>query len=143
MGIADKVWSWLGVAEEEVHEEIVPLNTGLEINNRQMSNVVSIHSSNKTMKVVVCEPQSFDEVQLLADHLKNRKQLIVNFENTNSDVARRIIDFLSGAIYSLEGSCQQLGTHIFIFAPNNMEITRDNRSNIRRHGMWNPNGGDR
>lgn len=139
MGIVDKVWNWLGVAEEEVHEEIVPLSPGPEIHSRQLSNVVSIHA-NKTMKVVVAEPLSFDEVQLLADHLKNRKQLILSFEKTSSEVARRMIDFLSGAIYSLEGSCQQLGDYIFIFAPSNMEISRDSRSTIRRHGLWNAGG---
>lgn len=139
MGIVDKVWNWLGVVEEEVHEETVPLSPGPELHSRQASNVVSIHT-NKTMKAVVSEPVSFDEVQILADHLKNRKQLILSFEKTTPDAARRIIDFLYGAVYSLEGSCQQLGDHIFIFAPSNMEITRDSRSTIRRHSVWSAGG---
>ncbi|HWP98040.1 MAG TPA: cell division protein SepF [Syntrophomonadaceae bacterium] len=142
MGLTDKVWSWLGVAEEEVHEELITLPPGPEVNSRQMNNVVPIHS-NKTMKVVMCEPQTFDEVQVLADHLKNRKQLIISFENTTPDIARRVIDFLSGSIYSLDGTCQQLGSNIFVFAPSNMEISRDKGSIMRRHNFWNPSGGER
>lgn len=144
MGLTDKVWSWLGVAEEEVQEELITIPPGPDTNSRQAgsNNVVSIHS-NKTMKVVMCEPQNFEEVQMLADHLKNRKQLIISFENTSPDIARRIIDFLSGSIYSLDGSCQQLGSNIFVFAPSNMEISRDNRSHMRRAGFWNPTGGER
>ena len=81
MGKMNKLWNWLGLETEEVKEEYIDLPAVSDENPRSISNVVSIHS-NKTMKVVVCEPDSFDEVQMLADHLKNRKQVILNFENT-------------------------------------------------------------
>ena len=95
------------------------------------------------MKVVVCEPDSFEEVQVLADHLKSRKQLILNFENTQPDEARRIIDFISGTTYALDGNSQQLGKNVFVFAPNNVEIAKDVRSLIRKPGLFNPFGGER
>lgn len=142
MGVFNKMWSWLGLeGEEVVREEYVSLPGSVEDNQKQ-TNIVSIHT-NKTMKVVVCEPDSFDEVQVMADHLKSRKQLILNFENTQPDEARRIIDFISGTTYALEGNSQQLGKNIFVFAPNNVEISKDHRALIRKPGMINPFGGER
>ena len=141
MGIGDKFWSWLGVEHEEVREELLEIPKNLE-ESRNTANIVSIHT-NKTMKVVVCEPESFDEVQILADHLKNRKQVIMNMEATSPEIAQRIIDFLSGTTYALDGHSQQLGRHIFLFTPSNVEITRDHRSVIRRPGWFNTPGVDR
>jgi len=143
MGVFSKVWTWLGLESEEVvREEYVSLPGNVEENLKTQSNIVSIHST-KTMKVVVCEPDSFDEVQVLADHLKSRKQLILNFENTQPDEARRIIDFISGTTYALDGNSQQLGKNVFVFAPNNVEIAKDARSIIRKPGLINPFGGER
>ncbi len=143
MGVFSKMWAWLGLGSEEiVREELVSLPGNAEENQKPLSNIVSIHS-NKTMKVGVCEPDSFEEVQVLADHLKARKQLILNFENTNADEARRIIDFISGTTYALDGNSQQLGKNVFVFAPNNVEIAKDARSIIRKPGLLNPFGGER
>lgn len=144
MGVFSKVWAWLGLESEEeiVREEYVSLPGNVEENQKALSNIVSIHS-NKTMKVVVGEPGSFEEVQVLADHLKSRKQLILNFENTPQDEARRIIDFISGTTYALDGNSQQLGKNVFVFAPNNVEIAKDARTLIRKPGLLNPFGGER
>ena len=143
MGKMKQFLNWLDVEQEVVREEYVdmPDNT-VDDNPRGVSNVVSIHT-NKTMKVVVCEPDSLDEVQILADHLKNRKQVILNFENTPKELSQRIIDFISGTTYALEGNSQQLGSDIFIFTPSNVEIARDARSIMRKHGFGSIFGGDR
>lgn len=130
MGLLDSFWNWLGV-QTEVEEHVMELPAGPDYDNKAANNVVSIHS-NKNMKVVVCEPERFDEVQALADHLKNRKQVILNFENTNPEISQKIIDFISGAVYALDGQSQQLGRHIFLFAPSNVEVTRDHRSIMRK-----------
>lgn len=142
MGLMDKFWMWLGVEREEIKEEIVELPGSSEDGGRGIANVVSLHT-NKTVKVVVCEPDSFDEVQVIADHLKNRKQVILNFENTTPEVSQRVIDFISGATYSLDGHSQQLGKNIFIFTPSNVEIAKDHRSLMRKHSMNNPFGGEK
>lgn len=143
MGKMKQFLNWLGVEQEVVREEFVDMpDNAPDENPRGVSNVVSIHT-NKTMKVVVCEPDSFDEVQILADHLKNRKQVILNFENTPKELSQRIIDFISGTTYALEGNSQQLGSDIFIFTPSNVEIARDARSIMRKHGFGSIFGGDR
>lgn len=140
MSLADKFWKWLGVQEET--EERLALPEPKEETAKNPRNIVSLHG-NKTMKVVVCEPESFDEAQTLADHLKNRKQVILNFENTSPDIAQRIIDFLSGTTYSLDGHSQRIGPHIFIFTPSNVEIATDHRVVIRRHGLGTSWGGSK
>lgn len=142
MGKLNKFWNWLGVEQEEIREELIDMPEAPEDSIRGISNVVSIHS-NKTMKVVVCEPESFDEVQILADHLKNRKQVILNLENTPKELSQRILDFLSGTTYALEGNSQQLGHDIFIFTPSNVEIARDARSIMRKHGFGSIFGGEK
>ncbi len=130
MGLLDSFWGWLGV-QTEVEEHIMELPAGQGNDNRASGNVVSIHT-NKNLKVVVCEPEKFEEVQALADHLKNRKQVILNFESTPPEVSQRIIDFISGTVYALDGQSQQLGRNIFLFAPSNVEVTRDHRSLVRK-----------
>lgn len=130
MGVTDTFWKWLGV-QSEVEEEIIDLPSVNEKDNKSGHNIVSIHTS-KNVKVVVCEPEKFDEVQMIADHLKNRRQVILNFEATSPEISQRIIDFVSGSVYALDGQSQQLGKDIFMFAPSNIEITKDHRSLIRR-----------
>jgi cell division inhibitor SepF len=145
MGMTDRFWAWLGIEKEEVREEIyeLPQNQPHSFENvRSNANVVPIHS-NKSMKVVVCEPTSFEEVQPLADHLKNRKQIVLNLEMTPPEISQRIIDFISGTTYSLEGHSQQLGKNIFIFTPSNVEISKDHITMTRRPNWYNPMGGDR
>ena len=133
---------WLGIAEEdEITEEIMEMPVGSNVDHRGAANVVSIHT-NKNLRVIVCEPQSFEEVELLTDHLKNRKQIILNFENTPEEVTRKIFDFISGATYALEGNSQQLGRHVFMFAPSNIEISKDARALMMRNRFGKPFGGD-
>jgi len=142
MGVIDNLWRWLGVqteVEEEYHE--VPVMP--ERDNKVGSNVVSLHSS-KGIKVIVCEPERFEEVQTLADHLKNRKQIILNFESTRPEISQKIIDFISGAVYALDGQSQQLGQNIFLFAPSSVEITSDHRTLMRKQDfIHEPFGGKR
>ena len=148
MSAMEKFWVWLGVEkrEEEIHEEIIEIapkkqEKHEETSNKNSSNVVSIHT-NKSMKIIVCEPESFDEVQALSSYLKNRKQVIANLEKTPPEISQRIIDFLSGATYSLEGQSQQIGKNIFLFTPSNIEVAKDHRSLIRRNSTATPAGSD-
>jgi len=135
------VMVWLGITdEEEITEEIMEIPTDSKKESRSIPNVVSIHT-NKNLRVIVCEPQSFDEVEVLSDHLKNRKQIILNFENTPEEVSRRIFDFISGATHALDGNSQQLGKHVFMFAPSNVDISKDARTLMLRHKIGKPFGG--
>lgn len=85
------------------------------------NNVVSIHSQ-KNMRVVLNEPRSYDEAQEIADHLRARKSVIVNLQRVRGDLALRIVDFLSGTVYALNGSISKLGPNIFLCTPDSVEI---------------------
>lgn len=73
--------------------------------------------------VVINSPKTYEDVQLLIDHLKLREQVIVDFSMVNQASVYRILDFMSGAIYALGGSIQQITKNIFLFAPAGVTIT--------------------
>lgn len=73
--------------------------------------------------VVIYSPTTYEDVQLLIDHLKMREQVIVDFSTVNQTSVYRILDFMSGAVYALSGSIQQITNNIFLFAPSGVKIT--------------------
>lgn len=73
-------------------------------------------------KLVVIEPKSFDECPKLVDSLKGRRPVIINLEKIETEVAKKIFDFLSGATYALNGNVQKVANNIFIFAPESVDI---------------------
>jgi len=82
-------------------------------------------------KMVVIEPKGFDECPKLVDNLKARKPVIINLEKVESDTARKMFDFLSGATYALNGNVQKVANNIFLFAPENVDVT----ANIDHKGI--------
>ena len=90
--------------------------------------VLSLVSSNpsrgETMpKVVLVEPRSYQEVQDIADHLKGRKAVIINLQRMPKDQAKRVVDFLSGTVYAINGDIQKLGLQTFICTPDNVDVS--------------------
>ncbi len=83
----------------------------------------SAGGTGKQMRVIIIEPASFDDAQQIADHIKARKPVVLNFENTDADTTKRIIDFISGATYALAGDIKKVGQNIFLCAPNNVNVT--------------------
>ncbi len=73
--------------------------------------------------VVIYSPSTYEDVQLLIDHLKRREQVIVDFSKINQTTVYRVLDFMSGAIYALNGSIQQITANIFLFAPQGVTIS--------------------
>jgi len=93
---------------------------------RNRGNVVSFPGSDR-VHILVLEPQSFEEVQVFADNLVARRPVVLNFERCEKEIARRIVDFMSGVAYALGGTTQVLGGGIFLFAPPNFDITGGRR----------------
>jgi len=124
----EKVWGGLGLLEpaevDEEQEQEHKHKTGESESNKgkKNSNIVNLPTAQKQMKVMVVEPFAFDDAQHIADHLKNRKPVVVNFENCDKEVAKRMIDFVSGTTYALGGSIQKIGNNIFLCAPNNVDV---------------------
>ncbi|GAE29165.1 cell division protein SepF [Halalkalibacter hemicellulosilyticus] len=119
---------------EEVEEMTEPLQEEIETPQRRsrsnqmksqqnQQNVVSLQSVQKGAKMILLEPRTYDEAQEIADHLKNRKAVIINLQRISHDQAKRIVDFLSGTVYAIGGDIQKVGTHIFLCTPDNVDVT--------------------
>ncbi len=128
----EKVWGSLGLFEpvETVEEEPQqrPRQEEPESKGKKGGNIVNLPTAQpKQMKVMVVEPFVFDDAQYVADHLKNRKPVVINLENTDKEVAKRMIDFISGTTYALGGTIQKIGNNIFLCAPNNVDVAYNSR----------------
>jgi cell division inhibitor SepF len=83
--------------------------------------VVNIHQSSY-VKVVVYQALTYDDTQNIIDNLKNRKPIIVNLDSLEQDLAQRVLDFMSGAVYALDGTIQKVSKSIFVLVPSNIDI---------------------
>ncbi len=79
----------------------------------------------QSVKMVITQPTSFEQSEEICNYLKDKKSIIINLEYVNKDVARRIIDFLSGAVHALNGHIQKISNSIFLVAPINYDIESD------------------
>jgi len=132
--LMDRVLGFMGFEEEPMEEEEKTREERYQEEeettapSRRKGQVLSIHTQ-RQVRVVVVEPRVFDEVQSIADHLKSRRPVIINLEKAEPELARRVVDFISGATYALNGSTQKVGNGIFLFVPSNMDIA----SEIKEH----------
>lgn len=79
-------------------------------------------ANNEGTKLILLEPRAYSESQQIADHLKNRNSVVVNLKRVTSAQAKRIIDFLSGCIYSIGGTMQKIGVGIYLCTPKNVNV---------------------
>lgn len=77
---------------------------------------------NGASKMILLEPRAYSESQQIVDHLKNRNTVVVNLKRVTGDQAKRIVDFLSGTIYAINGDLQKIGGGIFLCTPNNVNV---------------------
>lgn len=128
MGVYNKFMNLIGLQEEE---EVVERERSIEQHEenetpvqevrKNKGNIVSIHSQ-KNIRVVLNEPRSYEETQEIADHLRSRRPVVVNLHRVRPDQATRIVDFLSGTVYALNGSISKIGPNIFLCTPDTVEI---------------------
>ena len=84
------------------------------------SSGISIGGSSLEMKVV--KPEQFESVPQIADHLLNKRTVVLNLENTSKETARRLIDFLSGVAYSIDGSLKKIASNAYVITPSNVDV---------------------
>ncbi len=142
--LVDKVLGFMGIweespdDEENAQEEHYRDDDGFAAQpRRKKGQVVNIHAQ-RQVKVVVVEPRVYDDVQNFADHLKNHRTVIINLEKANADLAKRVVDFISGTTYALNGSIRKVGNGIFLFTPNNVEIDSElkDESKLSDHSFF-------
>ena len=99
------------------------------------STVVNIHTTAQ-MQVVLVKPDRFDSVSDIADHLRSKHAVVLNLEATNKDVARRLVDFLSGCAYALDGKIKKIAISTYIITPYNVDIVGDLIDELENNGLY-------
>ena len=131
--IMNKIWGAFGMDANEEEEEEYEDNTEEieeEENNKENKiwgrrNKVVAMPQPQQIKMVISQPTTFDQAEDICDLLKDKQSVIVNLEYVNKDIARRIIDVVSGAVHALDGHIQKVSNSIFLIAPYNYEITNE------------------
>lgn len=136
--IMEKVWGLLGVEPEkdtEENEELDYERDNIQDNEeeeeedrkiwgRRNNKIVNMPQTQQ-VKMVICQPTSFEQSENICTLLKEKKSIIVNLEYVNKDIARRIVDVVSGAVHALDGNLQKISNSIFLVAPYNYDITNE------------------
>ena len=137
MGTMNKMLKWIGISDE-IDEEEEFLTAGPQAEPEEpmipagkRGKVVNIHTSTQ-LKVVVIQLTSFEDARDIADHLKAKKPVVINLEKLDKDVSRRVVDFLSGAVYGLDGNIQKVANGIFLIAPYNVGIMGDFKDELTK-----------
>ena len=97
--------------------------------------VVNINATTQ-MQVVLVKPDRFDQVSDIADHLRDKRAVVLNLESTNKDVARRLVDFLSGCAYALDGKIKKIAISTYLITPYNVDVVGDLVEELESNGMY-------
>lgn len=135
--IMNKVWGFLGVDnanDEEIdadNENLYNYNYEKEEDTEEVEEKgffgrkIKVMPQAQQVRMVITQPTSFEQSEEICNYLKEKKSIIVNLEYVNKDVARRIVDFISGGVHALDGHIQKVSNAIFLVAPVNYEIASD------------------
>ena len=102
---------------------------------RSRGKVVNIHATTQ-LKVVLVKPERFEAASEVADHLKEKRTVVVNLESTHKDIARRLIDFLSGVAYAGEGKIKKVAANTYIITPYSVDIQGDLIDELENNGLY-------
>ena len=142
--LIDKVMNLVGWEDEEYYEEVetkeeepvftkhkTPSSSSLKKQNK----VVNIHSQGH-FKMVILQPEDFEQAREITEHLKNKKPVVINVEGVDKPLAQRIVDFLCGSIYALNGNIQKISNGIFLIAPHNVDIMGGRNDEVNDKGAF-------
>jgi cell division inhibitor SepF len=97
--------------------------------------VVNIHATAQ-LQVVLVKPERFENAAEIADHLRERRTVVLNLEQTHKDIARRLIDFLSGVAYAQEGKIKKVAVNTYIITPYNVDLLGDLIDELENNGLY-------
>ena len=97
--------------------------------------VVNIHTTT-AVQVVLSKPDRFEQAAEIADHLREKRTVVMNLETTNKDVARRLVDFLSGVAYANDGKIKKVAINTYIITPFNVDIMGDLIDELENNGVY-------
>ena len=128
--------------EDEYEEDFAPVGPARESArdrdrdaDRRGSKVVNIHTTTQ-LQVVLVNPSRFENASEIADHLRDKRTVVLNLEQTDKNIARRLIDFLSGVAYANEGTIKKVAQSTYIITPYNVEILGDLIDELENNGLY-------
>ena len=123
--------------EDDFEEEFdMPRTAGPRANELERRNkVVNIHTTTQ-LQVVLVKPERFENASEIADHLRDKRTVVLNLEQTDKNIARRLIDFLSGVAYANEGTIKKVALSTYIITPYNVEILGDLIDELENNGLY-------
>ena len=122
-----------GNVEQEEEEQQMPASA--PSTDHRHNKVVNIHATAQ-LQVVLVKPDRFDNVSDIAEHLRSKHAVVLNLEATNKDVARRLVDFLSGCAYALDGKIKKIAISTYIITPYNVDIVGDLIDELENNGVY-------
>lgn len=142
MSLMDKIKGMVGTEDDYDYPEddfIVKDNENRnEYNNYRDSSknkVVNINATTQ-LKVILVKPEHFEDASTIADHLNEKRTVVLNLESTNKDVARRLVDFLSGVAYANNGQIKRVANSTFIITPYNVDVMGDLLDELENNGVF-------
>ncbi|MCX7883439.1 MAG: cell division protein SepF [Caloramator sp.] len=115
--------------EDEVEE--VP-----QVINSRKNKIVSIKNNNILPKIALKKPVEFQDIMEIIDDVKSKRTVVINMLEVDSKRAQRMIDYIVGACYALNGSFEEIAKSIYIFAPENVEVSNELKSEISRNNFF-------
>lgn len=154
MSFLDKVKNMVNVSEDDYYDELEtddfqndepvrereeafeePRRVSRRALDRKGDNVVNIHTTAQ-LQVVLSKPESFEEAKTVADNLNEKRTVVLNLEACNRDVARRLVDFLSGVAYANGGQFKRVANSTFIITPYNVDVMGDLLDELENTGVF-------
>ena len=147
MSVVDKFKNILGLSEEDddlynedFEDDVEPEMEEVEddfarYGKNKKGKIIKINTTT-SLNVVVMQIESFEEARDVADHVKTKRPVVVNLEKLDTAVARRVVDFLSGTSYSLDGNIQKISNGIFLVAPYNVGSMGDFKDELRSKSLF-------
>lgn len=140
--IINKMMGAIGLLDDEENDEADRKEESIieeefiepEIINRR-NKIVSI-KTNSSPKVVLKKPSEFQDIMEIVDAIKARKIIVMNISEVDSKLAQRMIDYIVGACYALNGSFEEISRLIYVIAPDNVEITNDLKQELNKSGFF-------
>ena len=117
--------------DREVNNTMYDQNAADRRNNK----VVNIRTTTQ-LQVVLVKPDRFEAASEIADHLREKRTVVLNLESTNKDIARRLLDFLSGVAYANEGKIKKVAISTYIITPYNVDILGDLINDLENNGLY-------
>ena len=106
-----------------------------ELEARRRNKVVNIRAATQ-LQVVLVKPERFENASEIADHLREKRTVVLNLESTNKEIARRLLDFLSGVAYANEGKIKKVAISTYIITPYNVDILGDLIDELENNGLY-------